>query len=195
MAKITRFAYSPSGELVYAKTGRVASEGYTLKERKGRTTEVYKGSKLVGRVYKRPLKAERERINKADKNRTKKRLKSELETPFDRVTDEGRYQTTTGNRYGLERGEKWKEFREWYDYNKPYTGVHKGGSDYPMSRWERSLANYAKALEKAVETGCLSDGEARAKWDTYYENFKEESVAKEAWDDMHKMFDEEDFVY
>ena len=65
MAKLTKFTLSPSGDLVYKSTGKLAPEGYTFRK----NTVYGKNGRRVGSPSRNLTKAQAEKIAKAERNR------------------------------------------------------------------------------------------------------------------------------
>lgn len=65
MASLTKFTISPSGQLVYKKTGRLAPEGYTFRK----NTVYGPNGRRIGSLSRKLTKTEAAQIAKAEKNR------------------------------------------------------------------------------------------------------------------------------
>ena len=80
MVKLTKFTLSPSGDLVYRKTGRLAPDNYVF-----RKNTVYRVGedgvrRRVGTLSRKITKTEAAKISRAEKNREKRRAR-ELTKP------------------------------------------------------------------------------------------------------------------
>lgn len=69
MAKLTKFTISPSGDLVYKSTGKLAPEGYTFRK----NTVYGKNGRRVGSLSRNLTKTEAGKIAKAEANRNKRK--------------------------------------------------------------------------------------------------------------------------
>ena len=65
MAKLTKFTISPSGDLVYKSTGKLAPEGYTFRK----NTVYGKNGRRVGSLSRNLTRAQAEKIAKAERSR------------------------------------------------------------------------------------------------------------------------------
>ena len=65
MAKLTKFTISPSGDLVYKSTGKLAPEGYTFRK----NTVYGKNGRRVGSLSRNLTRTQAEKIAKAERNR------------------------------------------------------------------------------------------------------------------------------
>lgn len=65
MAKLTKFTISPSGDLVYKSSGKLAPEGYTFRK----NTVYGKNGRRVGSLSRNLTKTQAEKIAKAERNR------------------------------------------------------------------------------------------------------------------------------
>ena len=72
MAKLTKFTLSPSGDLVYKSTGKLAPEGYTFRK----NTVYGKNGRRVGSLSRNLTRAQAEKIAKAERNRSARRSKA-----------------------------------------------------------------------------------------------------------------------
>ena len=72
MAKLTKFTLSPSGDLVYKSTGKLAPEGYTFRK----NTVYGKNGRRVGSLSRNLTRAQAEKIAKAERNRNARRSKA-----------------------------------------------------------------------------------------------------------------------
>lgn len=68
MAKFTKFTLSPSGDLVYKSTGKLAPEEYTFRK----NTVYGKSGRRVGSLSRNLTRAQAEKIAKAERNRKSK---------------------------------------------------------------------------------------------------------------------------
>lgn len=69
MAKPTKFTISPSGDLVYKSSGKLAPEGYTFRK----NTVYGKNGRRVGSLSRNLTKTQAEKIAKAEANRNKRK--------------------------------------------------------------------------------------------------------------------------
>ena len=69
MAKLTKFTISPSGDLVYKSSGKLAPEGYTFRK----NTVYGKNGRRVGTLSRNLTKTEASKIAKAEANRNKRK--------------------------------------------------------------------------------------------------------------------------
>ena len=69
MAKLTKFTISPSGDLVYKSSGKLAPEGYTFRK----NTVYGKNGRRVGTLSRNLTKTEAAKIAKAEANRNKRK--------------------------------------------------------------------------------------------------------------------------
>lgn len=69
MAKLTKFTISPSGDLVYKTSGKLAPEGYTFRK----NTVYGKNGRRVGSLSKNLTKTGAAKIAKAEANRNKRK--------------------------------------------------------------------------------------------------------------------------
>lgn len=69
MAKLTKFTISPSGDLVYKSSGKLAPEGYTFRK----NTVYGKNGRRVGSLSRNLTKTEAVKIAKAEANRNKRK--------------------------------------------------------------------------------------------------------------------------
>ena len=69
MAKLTKFTISPSGDLVYKSSGKLAPEGYTFRK----NTVYGKNGRRVGSLSRNLTKTEAAKIAKAEANRNKRK--------------------------------------------------------------------------------------------------------------------------
>ena len=69
MAKLTKFTLSPSGDLVYKSTGKLAPEGYTFRK----NTVYGKNGRRVGSLSRNLTKTDAAKIAKAEANRNKRK--------------------------------------------------------------------------------------------------------------------------
>lgn len=69
MASLTKFTISPSGQLVYKKTGRLAPEGYTFRK----NTVYGPNGRRIGSLSRKLTKAEAAMIMKAERNRFRRK--------------------------------------------------------------------------------------------------------------------------
>lgn len=65
MPKLTKFTISPSGDLVYKSSGKLAPEGYTFRK----NTVYGKNGRRVGSLSKNLTRTQAEKIAKAERNR------------------------------------------------------------------------------------------------------------------------------
>lgn len=65
MAKLTKFTISPSGDLVYKSSGKLAPEGYTFRK----NTVYGKNGRRVGSLSRNLTRTQAEKIAKAERNR------------------------------------------------------------------------------------------------------------------------------
>ena len=65
MAKLTKFTLSPSGDLVYKSTGKLAPEGYTFRK----NTVYGKNGRRVGSLSRNLTRTQAEKIARAERNR------------------------------------------------------------------------------------------------------------------------------
>lgn len=65
MAKLTKFTISPSGQLVYKTTGRLAPEGYTFRK----NTVYGANGRRIGSLSRKLTKTEAAKIAKAERRR------------------------------------------------------------------------------------------------------------------------------
>ena len=72
MAKLTKFTLSPSGDLVYKSTGKLAPEGYTFRK----NTVYGKNGRRVGSLSRNLTRTQAEKIAKAERNRNARRSKA-----------------------------------------------------------------------------------------------------------------------
>ena len=72
MAKLTKFTLSPSGDLVYKSTGKLAPEGCTFRK----NTVYGKNGRRVGTLSRNLTRAQAEKIAKAERNRNARRAKA-----------------------------------------------------------------------------------------------------------------------
>ena len=72
MAKLTKFTLSPSGDLVYKSTGKLAPEGYTFRK----NTVYSKNGRRVGSLSRNLTRTQAEKIAKAERNRNARRSKA-----------------------------------------------------------------------------------------------------------------------
>ena len=68
MAKLTKFALSPSGELVYRSTGKLAPAGYTYRK----YTVYGKNGRRIGSLSRNLTKTETKRIARAEQSRQRR---------------------------------------------------------------------------------------------------------------------------
>lgn len=73
MPKLTKFTLSPSGDLVYKTTGRLAPPAYTFKK----NTVYGADGRRIGSLSRRLTKTQAEKIAKAERNRAKKGQKAQ----------------------------------------------------------------------------------------------------------------------
>ena len=69
MVKLTKFTISPSGDLVYKSSGKLAPEGYTFRK----NTVYGKNGRRVGSLSRNLTKTEAAKIAKAEVNRNKRK--------------------------------------------------------------------------------------------------------------------------
>ena len=72
MAKLTKFTLSPSGDLVYKSTGKLAPDGYTFRK----NTVYGKNGRRVGSLSRNLTRTQAEKIAKAERNRNARRSKA-----------------------------------------------------------------------------------------------------------------------
>ena len=72
MAKLTKFTLSPSGDLVYKSTGKLAPEGYTFRK----NTVYGKNGRRVGSLSRNLTRTQAEKIAKAERNRNARKAKA-----------------------------------------------------------------------------------------------------------------------
>ena len=72
MAKLTKFTISPSGDLVYKSSGKLAPEGYTFRK----NTVYGKNGRRVGSLSRNLTRTQAEKITKAERNRSARRAKA-----------------------------------------------------------------------------------------------------------------------
>ena len=110
MAKLTKFTLSPSGDLVYKSTGKLAPEGYTF-----RKNTVYKNGRRVGTLSRNLTRAQAEKIAKAERNRNARRAKAarkagEMAKPSQGKPRKPSKKTKTAA--SQEFGEDWDQFTD-----------------------------------------------------------------------------------
>ena len=71
MVKLTKFTISPSGDLVYKSTGKLAPEGYTFRK----NTVYGKNGRRVGSLSRNLTRTQAEKIAKAERSRSTRRAK------------------------------------------------------------------------------------------------------------------------
>lgn len=69
MARLTKFTLSPSGELVYRSTGKLAPAGYTYRK----NTVYGKNGRRIGSLSRNLTKTEAQRIARAEQSRNRRR--------------------------------------------------------------------------------------------------------------------------
>ena len=72
MAKLTKFTLSPSGDLVYKSTGKLAPEGYTFRK----NTVYGKNGRRVGSLSRNLTRTQAEKIAKAERTRNTRKAKA-----------------------------------------------------------------------------------------------------------------------
>ena len=109
MAKLTKFTLSPSGDLVYRKTGRLAPDNYIF-----RKNTVYRVGedgvrRRVGTLSRKITKTEAAKISRAEKNREKRKAR-ELTKPSKPSKSKPRRPAQPSQR--VQRfGDDWEEVR------------------------------------------------------------------------------------
>lgn len=77
MAKLTKFTLSPSGDLVYRSTGKLAPEGYTFRK----NTVYGKNGRRIGSLSRNITKTEAKRIAHAEQSRQRRTGRAVPEQP------------------------------------------------------------------------------------------------------------------
>ncbi len=105
MAKLTKFTISPSGQLVYKSTGKLAPEGY-----KFRKNTVYgPNGRRIGTLSRKLTKAEATRIAKAERSRNRRTARAQR-APAKPSQGKPRKPSKTGTPASAPYGDDWDSF-------------------------------------------------------------------------------------
>lgn len=114
MARLTKFTLSPSGELVYRSTGKLAPASYTYKNQ----TVYGPNGRRIGSLAKKLTKTEQARIAKAEQNRRKRSGASGKP----RKPSAKRPKAPSKNAKSQKFGENWEQFDS-EDFPEPAAAV------------------------------------------------------------------------
>ena len=114
MAKLTKFTLSPSGELVYRSTGKLAPASYTYKNH----TVYGPNGRRIGSLAKKLTKTEQARIAKAEQNRRKRSGTVGKPRKPSRKAPKGPSKKAKSQKFG----ENWEEFNS-EDFPEPAAAV------------------------------------------------------------------------
>lgn len=187
MAKLTQFAVTQSGTLVYRSNGNVVRGTVETRTYPNGRIGVYRNGRLQGYVSK-PTAKQQSVIDRKDKARVKRRekvaTKSFLKQGIEIIED-----------YSYD-----KASTEWMDYARKKDTYYQYDLEWHiktgdlMDKREKSLSNYAKALQQAVNDGVITIDQANERWEDmiYSETDKERS---NVWNKLNKYFKEEGYKY
>ena len=111
MAKLTKFTISPSGELVYKSTGKLAPEGY-----KFRKNTVYgPNGRRIGTLSRKLTKTEATKIAKAERSRTRRTARAAkgakgANAPKQPSQGKPKKPSKTGAPISQQYGDDWSQF-------------------------------------------------------------------------------------
>ena len=105
MAKLTKFTISPSGDLVYKSTGKLAPEGYTFRK----NTVYGKNGRRVGTLSRNLTKTQAERIARAEQSRQRRTGRA---APKQASQGRPRKPSQKAKAGSQKYGENWDEFED-----------------------------------------------------------------------------------
>lgn len=106
MAKLTKFTLSPSGDLVYKSTGKLAPEGYAFRK----NTVYGKDGRRIGSLARSITKTEAKRIAHAEQSRQRRTGRAVPEKPSQGKPRKPSKKTKTAA--SQEFGEDWDQFTD-----------------------------------------------------------------------------------
>ena len=105
MATLTKFTISPSGDLVYKNTGKLAPEGYTFRK----NTVYGKNGRRVGTLSRNLTKTQAERIARAEQSRQRRTGRA---APKQASQGRPRKPSQKAKAASQKYGENWDEFED-----------------------------------------------------------------------------------
>ena len=189
MAKNIKFAFAPSGVLVYRANGKMYNGRYTLRVGSNGVYTVYgNDGRKIGTVGKGTAK-ERRVIEEMDRRNRARRIKSHEK------------KLETWGKADIEKAKKSGALSDWL---KAYMTT----KDVPRDTWKKytityaqqSKMNYAKILSDLVRKGAISEVDANEKWNKMSEtsdfsNDVDDDVRSKLWEELRDEYPEVFYKY
>lgn len=176
MAKLTKFTISPSGDLVYKSSGKLAPEGYTFRK----NTVYGKNGRRVGSLSRNLTKTEAVKIAKAEANRNKRKAAAKRKTAGMTKPSQKRPRSPSGPNRGSTKATSIDEAEEFE------------GTEFPEAE-KLVIAEFARRVKAAalsVAPEALKQKILALSDEAIYEGYKQDAYIFEVFFFYHGESDE-----
>lgn len=176
MAKLTKFTISPSGDLVYKSSGKLAPEGYTFRK----NTVYGKNGRRVGSLSRNLTKTEAAKIAKAETNRNKRKATAKRKAAGMAKPSQKRPRSPSGPNRGSTKATSIDEAEE-------FEGTEFPGADKLVIA---EFARRVKAAALSVAPEALKQKILALSDEAIYEGYKQDAYIFEVFFFYHGESDE-----